>query len=140
MAGSALRRRDLKREGERPKNNSDSPGAGDPGGRPGPEGPWGPDSRGRGSGGRGARPGQAWGPACPARGGATAAAPRPKPRPQAPPTAQDPREARRARRRLHVSSGRLAGGASQAGGHRGPAQDGASRSLQRESVSVGKNQ
>lgn len=81
----------------------------------------GPDSRGGGSGGRGGRPGQAWGPARLARGEAAAAAPRPAPRPQALLAAQAPREARRAqrRRRLQVRSGRRAGGASQAGGHRG---------------------
>lgn len=131
MAGSAFQHRNLKGEGET-KNKiipihtgSGVRAAG--GERRGRSG-----IRGRGSRGRHARPGKARGPA---REEAGAAAPRPAPRAQAPPAAQDPREAgpapRRRRQQLQVLS-RQRAAPFRGDGHRGPAREGASRSLQRE--------
>lgn len=130
VAGSAFQHRNLKGEGETKKKiipihtGSGVRAAG--GGRRGRSG-----IRGGGSRGRHARPGKARGPA---REEAGAAAPRPAPRAQAPPAAQDPREAgpaRRRRRQLQVLS-RQRAAPFRGDGHRGPAREGASRSLQRE--------
>lgn len=129
VAGSAFQHRNLKGEEETKKKNPIHKGSGVPaagGGRRGRSG-----IRGGGSRGRPARPGKARGPA---REEAGAAAPRPAPRAQAPPAAQDPREAgpaRRRRRQLQVLS-RQRAAPFRGDGHRGPAREGASRSLQRE--------
>lgn len=128
-------------EGGGQKNHSDSQRKRGPGCRLGPEGRRSREAVGVGraeaglprrqSRGCGARRGQARGPA---RGGPAAVAPRPAPRPQAPPAAKAPREARRGTAAAAASAGSLrpAGGAFQAGGHRGPAQEGASQPLQKE--------